>query len=128
MAAFTLPGAGLFRAPLGFDIFWARTGVFLTATEARLLACAFGARAAFLGGFAVLARAASALGREAFFVCAFGFAGFFETFFLGELAIISVSPLVSRAQAEAYLRAFSQWRKKRFTREKTSKSRLGARS
>jgi hypothetical protein len=46
-----------------------------------------GALAVFLGGLAVFARGFDALGREAFFTCAFGFAGFFETFFFGELAI-----------------------------------------
>ena len=63
--------------------------------------CFLGARAAFLAGLAVFARAFNALGREAFFFCAFGLAGFFEAFFFPELAIISVSPLVRRARAEA---------------------------
>jgi hypothetical protein len=42
-----------------------------------------------LGALAVFTRVVDALGRAAFVV---GFAGFFELFFFGELAIISVSP------------------------------------
>jgi hypothetical protein len=47
----------------------------------------FGAGTDFLAGWAVFARAVDALGCAAFFFCAIGFAGFFEAFFFGELAI-----------------------------------------
>jgi hypothetical protein len=53
-----------------------------------------GTRIAFFAGLALFAG-------EAFFFWAFGLAGFFEAFFFAGLAIISVSPLGSRARAEA---------------------------
>ncbi|HEX7516672.1 MAG TPA: hypothetical protein VF345_05235 [Chthoniobacterales bacterium] len=97
-----------FRAPFALEGFSARTGVFLAAGRAFLTAvvaffsaCFLGARATFLAGLADFTLAVDALGRAAFFLCAFGLAGFFEAFFFGDLAIISVSPLVSRARAEA---------------------------
>ena len=77
-----------FRAPLVWEDFTARADVFLAEGEAFFGAGFFGARAAFLAGFAVFARAADALGRGAVFFCAFALAGFFEAFFFGELAII----------------------------------------
>ena len=63
--------------------------------------CFLGARAAFLAGLVFFARAFVALERAAFFACAFALADFFEAVFFGDLAIISVSPLVHRARAEA---------------------------
>jgi hypothetical protein len=96
-----------FRAPFDLEGFSARPGVllaaevFLTAVVVFFSTCLLGARAALLAGLAVFARALGALGRAVFFIGAFDLADFFEVFFFGDLAIISVSPLVRRARAEA---------------------------
>ncbi|HWM26714.1 MAG TPA: hypothetical protein VNP98_17995 [Chthoniobacterales bacterium] len=77
-AAFVLT---FFREPLGSEVFLAEADAFFSAGF-------WGARAAFLAGLAVLARAADALDCVAVFFCAFDLAGFFAAFFFGELAII----------------------------------------
>jgi hypothetical protein len=79
-----------------------RAGVFLAA----------GFRAGLAAFFAGLDGLAVAFGREDFVALA----AFFELFFFGELAIFSEAPLVCRARAEAYLKAFPAGRKRRFPR------------
>ena len=93
------------RAPLALGDLPERTGAFLaTGFRAGL--------AAFFAGLAGLEGLAVAFGREDFVAVA----AFFELFFFGELAIFSEAPLVCRARAEAYLRAFPAGRKRRFPR------------
>jgi hypothetical protein len=109
------PDEIFFWAPLALGDFPARTGAFLAGAAIFLAGCFLETLAAFLAGFA---RGALAFGCEDFFAFTFALAGFFKVFFFRELAIFSGAPLVSRARAEAYLRAFLRWRKKSFTREK----------
>ena len=113
-----LPEAKFLRAPFALGVFPERAGDFFAAgaffaTAGDFLAAGFlDELATFFAGLDDLARAFVAFGREDFFTLP----GFFELFFFGELAIFSGAPLVSRARAEAYLRAFPAGRKGRFPR------------
>ena len=83
-----------FRAPFVLADFSARAVTFFALAGA-FAADFLGAAAVFFAGLCVFALAADALGRAVFFARAFGFTGFFGAFFLWELAIFSVAPLVS---------------------------------
>src|SRR5436190_3305185 len=89
--------------PVPFDLEDFSAGAFLAAVVVFFSACFLDEWTAFLSGLALFARACAfdALGCVFFFTCAFVLAGFFATFFFGDLAIISVSPLGRRARAEA---------------------------